>query len=100
MIKKFFYKIFGTFLPLFHTLLQDNGNDNKRFLDEIANNIRVVNTLTSKFKNSMEINDINAKIALKQKEISLEREQTKKYKLQSELQVLQLKKQIANFNKK
>lgn len=46
------------------------------------------------------MNDLNGKISLKQKEISLENDALKKHKLQSELQVLQLKKQIANFNKK
>ncbi len=47
----------------------------------------------------MDINDINGKIQVKQKEISVERDSMKKYKLQQELQALQLKKQIASFKK-
>jgi hypothetical protein len=47
----------------------------------------------------MDLNDLNGKIAVKQKEISVERDQNKKYELQRQLQVLQLKKQIASFKK-
>ena len=45
----------------------------------------------------MDLQDITAKIAVKQKEISVEKDQNKKYELQRQLQVLQLKKQIASF---
>ena len=47
----------------------------------------------------MDINDINGKIQVKRAEISVERDSIKKYKLQQELQALQLKKQIASFKK-
>lgn len=56
--------------------------------------------LVIKILNKMDINDINGKIQVKQKEISVERDAVKKYKLQQQLQALQLKKQIANFNQK
>lgn len=47
----------------------------------------------------MDLASLSAKIAVKQKEIDVERDQDKKYKLQRELQVLQLKRQIASFKK-
>lgn len=47
----------------------------------------------------MDLQDLTAKIAVKQKQVDVERDQNKKYQLQRELQVLQLKKQIASFKK-
>ena len=47
----------------------------------------------------MDLNDLHGKIAVKQKELSVERDSAKKYELQKQLQVLQLKKQIASFKK-
>lgn len=45
----------------------------------------------------MENNDIDGKIAIKQKEISVEQDFNRKVKLQKELQILELRKQIISF---
>ena len=45
----------------------------------------------------MENNDIDGKIAIKQKEISVENDFNRKAKLQKELQILELRKQIISF---
>lgn len=47
----------------------------------------------------MDDNKLDGKIAIKRKQVEVEKDQTKKYKLQQELQVLNLKKQIQNFGK-
>lgn len=46
------------------------------------------------------INKMNNKIALKQKEISFERDTNRRQRLRKELNVLQLKKEIAVIRKK
>lgn len=45
----------------------------------------------------MENDDIGAKIEVKQKEISVEQDFNRKAKLQKELQILELRKQIISF---
>lgn len=42
----------------------------------------------------MEIEDINGKISIKQQEINLEKDQKRKYELQNQLQILNIRKQI------
>lgn len=48
----------------------------------------------------MEENELNGKIALKQKEISIERDSQKKANLQKELQILNFRKQIDFYRSK
>lgn len=48
----------------------------------------------------METNDIDGKIAVKQKEISVEREPNKRAVLHRDLQVLNLRKQIISFQER
>lgn len=48
----------------------------------------------------MENNDINGKIAVKQKEISVEQDPNKRAKLNNDLQILNLRKQIITFQKR
>lgn len=48
----------------------------------------------------MENNEINAKIEVKRKEISVENDFNRKTKLQKELQILELRKQINSFQER
>lgn len=48
----------------------------------------------------MDNNDINGKISLKQKEISVEQDPNKKAKLNNDLQILNLRKQIISFQQR
>ncbi len=48
----------------------------------------------------MENDDINGKISVKQKEISIEQNPNKKAKLNNDLQILNLRKQIITFQKR
>jgi hypothetical protein len=45
-------------------------------------------------------NNINGKIAVKQKEISVEQDPNKKAKLNNDLQILNLRKQIISFQER
>lgn len=47
----------------------------------------------------MDIEKLNGQIEVKRTEIATEKDSMKKYKLQKQLQVLELKKQIASFKK-
>jgi len=49
---------------------------------------------------TMENNDIGAKIEVKRKEISVEKDFNRKAKLQKELQILELRKQIISFKER
>lgn len=48
----------------------------------------------------MEKNDIDGKIAIKQKEISVEHDPNKKAKLNNDLKILNLRKQIMTFQER
>lgn len=48
----------------------------------------------------MEENDINARIAVKQKEVSVEKDPNRKSQLQNELQILNFRKQIEDIKDK
>lgn len=48
----------------------------------------------------MENNDIGARIEVKRKEISVEKDFNRKAKLQKELQILELRKQINSFQER
>lgn len=47
----------------------------------------------------MNNDELDGKISVKRKQIEVETDSKKKYKMQQELQVLNLKKQIKNFGK-